>query len=214
MTSGRRGERQTAYQILVASSLKLLGQEKGDLWDSGKVETNQSSQVEYAGQPLVSREDCFWKVRLWDGEGRAGGWSAAERWQIGLLKPGDWSAQWIWAGTPATAAIPYLRKSFDLKWPIKRAVLYTTALGLYEAHINGQRVGDHILAPDWTDYRERVRYQAYDVSALLKRGHNAMGTLLANGWFSGHIGNGGYQFFGNVLWHSMLNRWPGCGFPC
>jgi len=134
MTSGRRGERQTAYQILVASSLKLLGQEKGDLWDSGKVETNQSSQVEYAGQPLVSREDCFWKVRLWDGEGRAGGWSAAERWQIGLLKPGDWSAQWIWAGTPATAAIPYLRKSFDLKWPIKRAVLYTTALGLYEAH--------------------------------------------------------------------------------
>jgi hypothetical protein len=95
-------------------------------------------------------------------------------------------------------AVPYLRKSFDLKAPIKRAILFTTALGLYEIHINGQRIGDHLFAPDWIDYRERVRYQAYDVSTMLKRGHNAIAALLANGWFSGHIGNGGYEFFGKT----------------
>ena len=281
--SGRRGEKQTAYQILVASSEKLLGQDKGDLWDSGKVETDQSAQIEYAGQPLVSREDCFWKVRAWDAAGKPGGWSPAARWQMGLLNAGDWTAQWIGARVPPpsgdtklvirhavyepveggnsadvtatlashlkentlsivvkndnlggdpspqkrkhlrveyelggvarTAVIdenetlsipeqkvsspPYFRKSFELKGPVKRAILYATALGLYETHLNGQRVGDHILAPDWTDYRHRVRYQAYDVRSLLKKNHNAIGALLGNGWYCGHIGNGGFRFFGN-----------------
>ncbi len=96
------------------------------------------------------------------------------------------------------SSVPWLRKSFPLDKPVRRAVLYVTALGLYEVHINGQRVGDHVLAPDWTDYRQRVRYQAYDVTALFKRGQNAMAALLANGWYSGHIGNGGYQFFGKI----------------
>jgi alpha-L-rhamnosidase len=97
-----------------------------------------------------------------------------------------------------SAGVRYLRKPFELKSPIQRAVLHATALGLYDVHINGQRVGDHVLAPDWTDYRKRVRYQAYDVTALLKHGDNAIGALLANGWFSGHIGNGGNAFFGKV----------------
>ncbi len=79
---------------------------------------------------------------------------------------------------------------------MEHAILYASALGLYEVHINGKRVGDHVLAPDWTDYRKRVRYQAYDVTALVERGKNAMGALLANGWYSGHIGNGGNRFFG------------------
>jgi alpha-L-rhamnosidase len=91
-----------------------------------------------------------------------------------------------------------LRKSFALSSSVQHAVLYATALGLYEVHINGQRVGDHVLAPDWTDYRKRVRYQAYDVTALLKNGDNAIAALLGNGWYSGHIGNGGYQFFGKA----------------
>jgi alpha-L-rhamnosidase len=103
IASSRQGERQTAYQILVASSLKWLGQQRGDLWDSGKVETDDSSQIEYAGLPLVSREDCFWKVRIWDRDGVAGGWSQAARWQMGLLKPEDWSAQWIAPEMPAPA---------------------------------------------------------------------------------------------------------------
>ncbi len=197
LTSDQRGEKQTAYQILVASSAGLLNADTGDLWDSGKVESDESSQIAYVGKALVSRESCFWKVRAWDRDGHSGAWSSVARWQMGLLEPADWSAKWI-APEPLVAdkTLPYLRKSFELKAPVQRAVLYVTALGLYEVHLNGRRVGDHVLAPDWTDYRQRVRYQAYDVTALLKTGRNAMAALLANGWFSGHIGNGGYKFFG------------------
>jgi alpha-L-rhamnosidase len=279
--SERRGEIQTAYQILVASSKELLSHDRGDLWDSGRVASDQSSQVVYAGNPLSSREQCFWKVRTWDRDGKMSDWSADASWSMGLLKPADWSAQWIApasvspgesspliirhatyggetdarsadvsaalqrhiaqnrlkvvvnnttlgvdpayhtvkklrveyeyggqtvtkevaenqtlvlpAGTPS---LPYLRKAFELKRGITRAVLYVSALGLYEVHLNGTRVGDEVLAPDWTDYRKRVRYQTFDVTGLLKAGGNAMGALLADGWFSGHIGNGGYEFFG------------------
>ena len=94
--------------------------------------------------------------------------------------------------------VPLLRASFNLKRPVRRAVLYTTALGLYDVHLNGRRVGDQVLAPDWTDYRKRVRYQVNDVTALVKNGDNALGAMLANGSYSGHIGNGGYQFFGKT----------------
>ena len=96
--------------------------------------------------------------------------------------------------TPST--LPYLRKSFTLAKPIRQATLYATALGLYELHLNGSRVGDHILAPDWTDYSKRLRYQAVDVTAQLAVGANVLGAQVANGWYSGHIGNGGYQFWG------------------
>lgn len=281
LSSNERGEKQTAYQILVASSVGLLDADNGDLWDSGKMNSDETSQIAYAGKALVSRENCFWKVRAWDRQGHPGAWSPISRWQMGLLEPADWSAKWIVPKPPPTDTnapliirratyeavaegraadvtatlnkqveegriklvvnnktmgvdpaynivkrlrveyeyggqlfnkdvdenqtlmlpgtpepLPYLRKSFELKSPVKQAVLYATALGLYEVHINGQRVGDHVLAPDWTDYRKRVRYQAYDVTALLKNGDNAVGALLAKGWFSGHIGNGGYEFFG------------------
>ena len=95
--------------------------------------------------------------------------------------------------------MPILRKSFELAdKPVAKARLFATALGLYELRINGQRVGDHVLAPDWTDYRKRVRYQVYDVASLLKRGENAVAALLANGWYCGHIGNGGFQVYGKV----------------
>jgi alpha-L-rhamnosidase len=283
VTSGRRGEMQTAYRLLVASSAKLLDGNSGDLWDSGQVASDQTSQIVYSGKALASRQSCFWKVRTWDRDGQPGDWSPPARWQMGLLDPADWSAHWITAEAPPSpstltlailhasyeavdgagaadvtaalagqvkndrisvvvnnnnlggdpalnhvkrlrveyalggqsvkkdiaenqpfalpddpAASRYLRKSFALASPVQQAVLYATALGLYEVHINGQRVGDHVLAPDWTDYRKRVRYQAYDVTALLKRGDNAMAALLGDGWYSGHIGNGGYQFFGKV----------------
>jgi len=283
ITSSERGQKQSAYQFLATSSSQLLDKNKGDLWDSGKVSSDDTSQIVYAGKPLASRQNCFWKVRSWDHDGHPGDWSQAARWQMGLLDSADWSAHWITAeaaqpassqplliqhasyesvegrgardvtaliagqvkndrinlivnnrnlgGDPAlnlvkrlhveytlagqsfkkdipenqALAIPevppvsrYLRKSFSLNSPVQRAVLYATALGLYEVHINGQRVGDHFLAPDWTDYRKRVRYQAYDVTALLARGDNAIGALLGNGWYSGHIGNGGFQYFGKV----------------
>jgi alpha-L-rhamnosidase len=257
----------------------LLNKDQGDLWDSGKVSSDETAQIAYSGRPLESRESCFWKVRTWDRDGNPGDWSQPASWSMGLLQPADWSAQWIAVSPPShsatplvirratyeagaedhaadvtaalmshidegqlkivvnnrnlgldpaynrvkrlrveydydgqlhtkvvtenqvlslptDSAVPYLRKSFELKSPIRRAVLYVTALGLYEVHINGQRVGDHVLAPDWTDYRKRVRYQTFDVTDFLKTGPNAIGTLLADGWYSGHIGNGGFEFFG------------------
>jgi hypothetical protein len=93
--SNQRGEIQTAYQVLVASSSKLLAADKGDLWDSGRVPSNQSAEVEYAGEPLSSRAACFWKVRIWDRNGKPSGWSRPASWSMGLLKSSDWSAQWI-----------------------------------------------------------------------------------------------------------------------
>jgi alpha-L-rhamnosidase len=281
LESRQRGESQTAYQVLVASSPQHLKRDKADLWDSGKVLSDQTAQVDYQGTGLPSRQSCFWKVRSWDASGRPGPWSSTAEWQMGLLRQTDWSARWIapklastnlpgklvirravyeavdasaradvtehvarevkdntislevnnknLGGDPAlnhvkrlkvdyevngqqfskvvdenqTLSIPeqlagvrYLRKSFQIKSGVKQAVLYATALGLYEASINGERVGDHVLAPDWTDYGKRVRYQAYDVTGVLKRGDNALGAVLAHGWFSGRIGNGKRQFFG------------------
>jgi alpha-L-rhamnosidase len=93
LASDQRGEQQTAYQILVASSRELLNADTGDLWDSGKVGSDESSQIAYAGKALVSRERCFWKVRAWDRDGHVGAWSPVAQWQMGLLQPSDWSAK-------------------------------------------------------------------------------------------------------------------------
>ena len=205
MQSGARGEKQTGYRILVASSAEKLAADQGDLWDSGQVASDVTTQVAYAGAPLASRMACHWKVRIWDKNGRPSAWSAPAFWTMGLLAPSDWQAKWIEAGLPAPAdsKAPVkpvcLRKSFSAGKTVRRATLYVTALGLYEISLNGQRVGDHLLAPDWTDYRKRVRYQAYDVTDMLRPGEeNALGALLANGWYAGHIGNGGYQRWGKT----------------
>src|SRR6185437_8091984 len=95
LTSGERGQRQSAYRVLVASSLALLTRDRGDLWDTGKVTSNRSIQVEYAGRPLTSGDHCYWKVRVWDRVGQPSTWSAPASWSIGLLKPADWRASWI-----------------------------------------------------------------------------------------------------------------------
>jgi alpha-L-rhamnosidase len=92
--------------------------------------------------------------------------------------------------------LSYLRRAFHVDRPVVRARLYATALGLYDLQLNGRPAGDHVLAPDWTDYRKRVRYQMYDVTSLVRTGDNAIAGTVANGWYAGHIGNGGYQYWG------------------
>lgn len=361
--SSRRGDAQTAYEILVASTPELLARDQGDLWSSGQVASAENAHIAYAGKPLASRQACTWKVRIRDRDGRLSAWSVPARWEMGLLRQDEWSARWIegippadpqvaasslagaawiwtadeasapppglrcfrrtfqlpaappgarlviavddayqvwingreaaslavkdgwrharvyevaahlqaglnriaiaatndggpaglcakltielpdqqrlvivtdqswkdsgpvpgWDGAgfdnvawPAAAvvapfgggvwgdpgsrssAVPILRTTMRLDKPVASARLYATALGLYELRLNGQRVGDHALAPEWTDYRKRVRYQVYDVAALLRPGENAMVALLANGWYSGRIGNGGNRHYGTV----------------
>ncbi len=366
--SVKRGQMQSAYQILAAGSEQDLKQNKADLWNSGKVCSDQSNQVVYEGRPLKSRMRCYWKVRIWDKDGRASAWSQPAMWTVGLLAPKDWQAKWIGYDAPAPAAYkedkakllslagcrwvwfpegepqksapvgtrffrhkfdipsnkkikqaqfrlvvdnegtlfvngrevqkfsgwsppytfdvddkltsgtnclaiaatnqgntpnpagiagkllvvfetgdaltiaidhswkvsdseqngwkesgfddggwvsakeiaacgegswgavdgeglvlpppPYLRKSFTIDKPIKRAVVYASALGLYELHINGERVGEDYFTPGWTDYLKRVYYQTYDVTGLVKQGGNAIGAVLADGWYAGYIGFG------------------------
>ena len=199
-----RNMSQTAYQILVASTPDLLKHDQGDLWDTGKVMSRETTQIGYQGKALSSRESCYWKVRIWDSLGKVSAWSPAASWEMGLLSPADWTAKWIEATPPAGfkgeyEPIPLLRTEFTLSAkPVTKARLYVTALGLYVMHLNGQRVGDHIFAPDWTDYSKRIRYQGYDVTAMVKAGRNALGGFLGDGWYSGHIGNGGFQAWGKV----------------
>ena len=185
-----RGVSQTAYQIIVASSAATLAANRGDLWDTGKVATNQTNQIEYDGRPLQSRQRVHWKVRVWNQSGAPSAWSKPASWQMGLLDKSDWSAQWIGDATPSVTnvAATMLRKPFTLAVRPARAIVYATALGVYELRINGQRVGDHVLAPEFTDYRTRTQYQAFDVTPLLRPGENVVGALLGDGWYAGGIG--------------------------
>ena len=183
-----RGERQTAFEILVSSSDEKLAINQGDLWSTGKIISDQTTQLEYSGKPLLSGSQCFWKVRIWDRNGKVSGWSKPASWTMGLLDAADWKAKWIGVNDPSPtewARPRYLRKSFTTKKAVRRAMVYVTALGLYELRLNGKRVGDHLLAPEWTNYNKRVQYQTYDVTRIIHTGSNAIGALLGNGWYSG-----------------------------
>lgn len=191
MQTDRQGARQTAYRVLAASTSAKLAAGAGDLWDSGKVESDQSVHVVYEGQPLQSRQRVYWNVTVWDETGTST--TSESAWfEIGLLERRDWQAEWIGAalrgGPRSPIPAPYLRKEFTLSGAVTSARLYITALGLYECSINGQIVGEDALTPGWTDYHKRVRYQVYDVAGLLREGANAIGAILGDGWAVGHIG--------------------------
>jgi len=196
--SDTRGQKQTAYRILVASSLELLDSEKGDLWDTNRVASDATSQIVYSGKPLVSRTRCFWKVLVWDREDRLVKNSPSAFWTMGLLAPNDWQAKWISSSEkpPPVQTDPYVpgppppwfRTSFDLEKPIKRAYAYVTALGLFELHLNGERIGRDIFSPEWTDYNSRIQYRTYEVTEHLKQGKNAVGAVVGDGWYSGFLG--------------------------
>ncbi len=367
LESQHRAQTQKAYQILVAGSEEYLRQNKGDIWDSGKVVSDRSNQVVYEGKPLQSRMRCCWKVRIWDQDDKVSTWSEPAFWTVGLLEPDEWQARWIgydagesgsqmgkgkaislddckWIwfgegdprksegegrrffrrkieidrdkkikrahfrlaannevifflngkeihcipglklsetidisdklepgsntlaiestnendaanhavltgklliefenGKPMTIVVdsswkasdtrqknwqqpgfddtncqnaqeiakvgdqpwgelsedelilpppPYLRKPFELGSDIERAVVYVSALGLYELHINGKRVGEVYFTPGWTDYPTRVYYQTYDVTEMISIGDNAIGAILADGWYAGYVGFG------------------------
>lgn len=190
-----RGLVQTAYQVLVADAPETLAKDAGNLWDSGKVAGNQTNQIVYAGQPLYARQVVYWKVRAWDSAGQPSAWSTPASWSMGLLQPADWGeAKWIGDATPAPEGYdplpaPVLRKVFACDAPaVKRATAYVTALGVYELWLNGRRVGDHLLAPEWTDYRQRVQYQTYDVTKQVQGGDNTVTALIGDGWYAGKIG--------------------------
>ena len=195
---GVRGARQTAYRIVVASSAENLENGNYDIWDSGRVQSSESSLVPFGGR-LTSGEDCYWKVQTWDGRQKASQWSETGYWGMGLLRKSDWKARWIASGQEKGA--PLFRKKFSLKGEVKRAKAYVTAGGYFELYMNGQRVGDDCLVPNFTNYTVRkdldkgglaldakfsgyrVLYLAYDVTTLLRKGANAAGAVLGDGFY-------------------------------
>jgi alpha-L-rhamnosidase len=190
------GERQTAYRIRADG-----------LWDSGRVESANSIDIAYAGPPLPPASEIEWTVQVWDESGAPSEWSEPARFRTGLP---EWTAEWISRDplyapampVPGTdeeldesdfmmrrlSPCPHFRRSFALAGEVRRATLYATARGVLELELNGTRVGDAVLAPGWTDYRERIEYAAHDVTALLQTGDNVLGAILGDGWYAGFVG--------------------------
>jgi len=174
-----RGQVQTAWQVLAASSPGELARDHGDLWDSGQVASDASAFLPYAGAPLHSSQTVYWKVRLWDGSGTASPWSPAASWTMGLLAPADWHGVWI-AAPGATESL-LLRRDFRVRPGLRRALACTSGLGQYEFYLNGAKVGDELLTPGWTDYDRTALYDTRDVTGRLRPGVNGAGFVLGNG---------------------------------
>lgn len=189
--SEARGAMQSAYQVQVAQTQADLEQGKRLAWDSGKHLTDQAIHVVYAGAMLTSRQRYYWRVRVWDEAGQDSPWSVAAFWEMGLLHPRDWQAALIRPDLKEDPAqsqpCPLLRREITLHKDIRQARLYITAQGLYEAWINGTRVGDELFTPGWTTYHKCLQYQIYDITPLVQQGPNAIGVILADGWYRGYI---------------------------
>ena len=206
LQSSGESKSQTAYRIIVASSPSILSEGKADFWDSGKIGSSRSSQVEYKGKALESRQTLYWKVMVWDEEGKASLWSKMGKWTMGLLKASDWKAQWIsnkedlYPDSTYTDPAPYFRKTFQVNKPVKQAKVYICGLGFYELYLNGKRVGDQVLAPAVTNFdrrplkkilyfyddqsTQRVLYNTFDITSWIQKSENTIGVLLGNGWYN------------------------------
>jgi alpha-L-rhamnosidase len=199
--------RQVACQLQVVDTDTPDDMWSAPTWDSGRVDRTDSTYVAYEGPLLVSRHRYRWRVRTWSADGSAGEWSPPGAFEMGLLSPADWSARWIAHVVPdlvsepedlrGSQPVPLMRRRFRLLSVPRRARLYITALGLYEAYLNAARVGEERLTPGWTDYHRRLQYQIYDVTPLLITGDNVLVVRLGDGWYAGRVGQMGRQRYGD-----------------
>ena len=200
------GCRQGGFQIRIFlnEAWRLSGETL--VWDSGRVASAESAGIAYGGPALAPGGRYEWQVRVWDSDDAVSDWSSLAWFEVELDRTDGWHASWIGLGPrresfsppaqdgsfdPVANALhpaPYLRRVFSADEPVASARLYVTALGLYEARLNGQRVGDAYLSPGWTDYDKRVLYQTYDVTSLLASGENVLGAIIADGWYAGFVG--------------------------
>ncbi len=210
LQSKDRGATQTAWQVVAASTSEKLTAGAADLWDSGRVESGQSIQIEYGGRALTSGQTVFWQVRVWDARGAASPFSDTARFEMGLLSASDWKGQWICDPRPLPEnpadlfndqPAPLFRREFEIQRPVRRARAYVTGLGFYEFQLNGRPVcgrgwaggprtsvgpswDGRVLDPAWTSYGQQVLYSTYDVTSHLTQGRNAAGLLVGNGWYN------------------------------
>ena len=172
-----RGRVQSAYQILVATNRENLLKDVGDVWDSGKVESDKSVNVAYEDKSLESKGRYYWKARWWDDKGQLSPFSEVATFEMGLLAEDDWDAMWIGGEN-------LLRNQFVIKGEVKQVRAYVCGLGWYQLRINGKKVGDHQLDPGQTDYEKLALYSTYNVTDLLTEGENAIGVVLGNGRYA------------------------------
>lgn len=189
LNSDERGQKQTAFHLIVASSPGKLNNNTGDLWDSGKVKSDQSVHVEYNGKPLESGIGCYWKVRVWDENGKATNWSKPAKWSMGLLLPEDWQAKWITYPDPKRLSHPWLRRTFELKENVEQAIIHVNTPSYYELHINGKNVTPYVLTPGISQVNKRFLINSYDVTSYLVKGKNCIAIWMGPGWYQPRNGN-------------------------
>ena len=207
ISSKERNQGQTAYRILVATTEKLLTQNKTDCWDSGKTISDETIQHEYQPDNLKSNTSYFWKVIIWEKSGQQYE-SPVSKFETAFLNIADWKADWIGkdSGSEVVPLLGFykdtreqksdkdsirhdgrsllLRNEFQLKGKVRSAKIFVSGLGLYELYINGNRVGDHLLSPAKTPYHKYVLYDNYDITQLLENKINTIGIHLGNGWYN------------------------------
>lgn len=201
--SDKENVSQVSYEIRVADSPSSLNKASRQIWNSGKVNSSQSVNVEYQGAELESTQRLYWQVRIWDNQNKVTKWSEPAFWETGLLSPAKWSASWITMENEkemeGSKPCHYLRKEFPTTKKIKSARIYVSALGLYELYLNGEKVGNELFTPGWTSYNKRIQYQTYDVTNKLKE-RNSLGAILGDGWYRGNIGfSKQHSYYGDKL---------------
>jgi len=198
LQSQQKNVLQAAYRIIVSDDNAAI------IWDSKKINSNTSIQVEYKGNVLQAVKKYFWKIMVWDNNGNQSSWSNLGQWQMGLLSNADWkNAEWIaYEKLPDSNKIvpfahgrgkkewglrkdilPLFRKIFTVNKPVKNATAFICALGQFEMSLNGEKIGNHFLDPGWTQYSKHALYVSFDISGQIKQGENAVGVMLGNGFY-------------------------------
>ena len=188
MQSDGIGKSQSAYQIVVESGDETV-------WDSGRVESGYSVNIPYEGEPLEGSTRYTWSVTVWDEKG-ASAVSDEASFETALMDLGWDGALWLQTGKESNDVAPMFRKEFEVTKDIASARLYASAAGIYEAYLNGEKVGDGFFNPGWTDYMDNVNYECYDVTDMLVPGANAIGAMLGEGWYSGDVSVVGEDRYG------------------
>lgn len=190
--SAERNQFQAAYELEVSGDEKGLGNTAVALWQTGKIATSQNIHIEYRGPALQSFKKYYWRVKLYNQDGIASGWSQPAWFETAMLSENDWAAKWIGDDKSIPTdekdfykedPMPVFQRVFQANKKIASARLYITGLGYYEAYLNGKKVGDHVLDPGWTKYDKRIDYAVYDITGLLKQGKNVTGIMVGNGWY-------------------------------
>jgi alpha-L-rhamnosidase len=215
LASTGRNKFQSAYEIIVSNDETSISKYQGSVWTPGKIISAQQNNILYQGNALIPFTKYYWSVRVYDEEGNVSEWSKPSWFETAMLDASQWSAKWINDGSAVPAKdedyykddpMPLLRKGFNVKEKIVSARLYISGLGYYEAYVNGKRVGDRELDPGFTTYGKEVLYSVYDITSLIKKGANAVGVMLGNGWYNPLP----MRLFGRI----DLRKYQQTGRPC